>query len=103
MHEGRGDKAMEMDRQTIMVLFGAILALTLFGGTYLSTPVRHHERAAFKTDDVRYKYRQEAAKEKKPKKNKRAVEPIISSDGDGGDSNEEPSDANNPQEEPEIE
>jgi hypothetical protein len=93
---------MEMDRQTILVLFGAILALTLFGGSYLSSPAGHHERATFKQEDIRYKYQQEAAKEKKTKKKKPAIEPIISS-SDSGDSNEEPSDADNPQEEPEIE
>jgi hypothetical protein len=101
---------MEMDRQTIIVLFSAILGLTLFGGMYLSAPAKHPDRPMYAQEDIRAKFQKEALKEKKTKKKKVATEPVISSsessggssEEGGGESDEEPTD-DGPQEEPELE
>lgn len=98
---------MEMDRQTILVLFGGILGLALFGGVYLSSPAHvQQERPTYSPDDIRYKFQQEALKEAKAKaKNKRkGPAPIISEEEDDSgseESNEEPSN-DEPQEEPAL-
>lgn len=103
---------MEMDRQTIMVLCGAIVGLTLFGGLYLSSPKhRDHTRPAYAEDDIRLKFQKEDLKKPKTKKTKPAAEPIISSSESSGggeissddESAEEPSVTDHePQEEPSL-
>jgi hypothetical protein len=106
---------MEMDRQTIIVLCCAIIGLTLFGGTYLSSPkTRDHARPVYAQDDIRHKLQQQDLKKPKTKtkKSKPAATPVISSSesSGGGDvssddeSNEEPSISDgDPQEEPSLE
>lgn len=105
---------MEMDRQTILVIFGAIVGLTLFGGVYLSSSQsRDHTRPAYAQEDIRYKFQKEDEKKPKTKKPKAAVQPTISSSessrSGGGEispddgENEEPSLGDDSQEEPPIE
>jgi hypothetical protein len=56
---------MEMDRQTLMVLFGAIIAMTLFGSFYLAAPEKRREaRPVYAEDDIRSKIQKEEAKKK---------------------------------------
>lgn len=108
---------MEMDRQTIIVVCGAIVGLTLFGGIFLSSPKTRgdHARPIYAQDDVRYKLQQEELKKPKTKKQKPpAAEPIISSSESSGggeissdesndESSEEPSITDHePQEEPSL-
>jgi hypothetical protein len=77
---------MEMDRQTIFVLFAAIIGLTLFGSIYLSgKPARSTERPAYSQNDIRYKFQQ---KELKNKNKKPAAEPIISTEPEEDEADE---------------
>lgn len=104
---------MEMDRQTILVIFGAIVGLTLFGGVYLSSSQsRDHTRPTYAQEDIRYKFQKEDEKKPKTKKPKTAAQPTISSSESsrgGGEisiddgENEEPSLGDDSQEEPPIE
>lgn len=93
---------MEMDRQTIMVLFAAIIGLTLFGTAYLA-PSKHETspRPQYAADDIRHKYQVEDAKKKKQKP--AAVKVSAAPDPEPSE-NEEPSlDDQEPQEAPAIE
>lgn len=103
---------MEMDRQTILVFFGVIVGLTLFGGVYLSSPkTRDLAHPVYAQDDIRFKLQQEDSKKPKTKKNKPAAPIISSSESSGGgevssddETNEEPSISDaDPQEEPSLE
>jgi hypothetical protein len=103
---------MEMDRQTILVIVGAIIGLTLFGGVYLSSPQSSdHTRPAYTQEDIRYKFQKEDANKPKTKKPKTAVQPTISSSESSGGGeistddgeNEEPSLGDDSQEEPPLE
>ena len=88
---------MEMDRQTIMVLFGAIVAMTLFGTMYLGSPSRGEvARPIYAQDDIRNKIQKDETKKKKVKKSTSRVE--SSNDNSADESAEEP-----PAEEPEAE
>ncbi len=79
---------MEMDRQTLTVLFGVIIALTLFGSFYLSAPPAADEvRPVYAEGDIRNKLHQEAEKQKKKNKGKKPA-PAQSSSRDGGSDDE---------------
>lgn len=86
---------MEMDRQTIMVLFAAIIGLTLFGTAYLA-PSKHEveTRPAYAADDIRHKFQTEDAKKAKKQNKAVAAKPIHSSSSSSSPSenseNEEP-------------
>jgi hypothetical protein len=97
---------MEMDRQTMIVVFGAIIALTLIGTTYLAAPARDVARPVYAEEDVRHKLQQDEAKKKrKGKKSASArTESSSSSGGDTSDSDAEEPPAEEPEaEEPSIE
>lgn len=88
---------MEMDRQTLMVLFGAIITLTLIGTTYLAKPKPAAEgpRPVYAEGDIRHKLQQEEAKKTRNGKKPAPVQEETSSDEPS--ENEEP-----PAEEPSI-
>ena len=97
---------MELDRQTLLVICGAIIGLTLFGGVYLSPAAQQQQaRHNYAAEDIRYKFQQEEAKQKKKKKKAPIVaRPTYSApDNDDGDRQEEPSVFDQePQEEPPL-
>lgn len=94
---------MEMDRQTLIVLFGAILALTLFGTMYLGSPSRGDvARPTYAQEDIRYKLQKDEAKKKKVKKSTSHVE-SSSDDSSNDESAEEPPAEEPSAEEPSIE
>lgn len=100
---------MEMDRQTIMVLFAAIIGLTLFGTMYLA-PSKHEVQArpAYAVEDIRHKFQAEEAKNARKKTKVVATTPTMSSSSSSSSSenseNEEPPlDEEEAQEEPPIE
>lgn len=88
---------MEMDRQTLMVLFGAIISLTLIGTHYLANPKPAAEgpRPVYAEGDIRHKLQQEEAKKTRNGKKPAPVQEETSSDEPS--ENEEP-----PAEEPSI-
>lgn len=91
---------MEMDRQTLMVLFGAIITLTLIGTHYLAKPKPAAEgpRPVYAEGDIRHKLQTEEAKQNsKAKKRPPAQESTSSTSSDEPSENEEP-----PAEEPSI-
>jgi hypothetical protein len=94
---------MEMDRQTIIVLFGVIIAMTLFGTMYLGSPSRDDvARPTYAQEDIRSKIHQEEVKKKKVKKS--AAPRVESSNDNSSDDDAEEPPAEEPSaEEPSIE
>ena len=93
---------MEMDRQTLTVLFGAIIVLTLIGTSFFApaTKAQHEaDRPAYAADDIRYKYQKEASKASR--KGMKSV-PVEEDSSSGGDSETDESAEAAPAEEPEA-
>jgi hypothetical protein len=81
---------MEMDRQTLFVIFGAIVALTLIGAGYLATPSRDTTRPVYAEEDIRHKVQQTEAKKNRRSSRPAPVEDDSSSDSYDADAEEPP-------------
>jgi hypothetical protein len=95
---------MEMDRQTIMVLFAAIVGLTLFGAMYLAPSKQQAgQRPVYAEDDIRYKIQLEEDKAAKKKAASKVIYSSPPSSDSVGEGEESSLDDEAAQEEPPIE
>lgn len=100
-----------MDRELIFVVAFGIIGMTIFGGLYLGdtkqapgADTAAASRPSYAPDDIRYKYQQEEAKQKKKSKNTAPVEtysPSTESSDESGDSENQTEEG--PAEEPPLE
>ena len=99
-----------MDRELIFIVAFGIMGIAIFGGVYLGD-AKHADgseavassRPVYAPDDIRYKFQQEEAKQKKKKKHGAPSQPVESAGSDESGENSDASSDESPAEEPPIE